>query len=1051
MNKKITLILPVFNAKHYLNLFLESLFKYTSSHLYRLIAIDNGSTDGVREILSKLEPEHSVIYNDRNLNYSGACNLGAKSSETDYLIFLNSDLILLPNWLEPIFEKLEEFKGEIVIGNKHLFPNSNRIHHGGVRIKPDALSEHHLLHSYAYDIRSNYFRDFTAVNAACLGIGRETFFRLGGFSEDFVNGCEDIDLCFKAKKKEIKVAYEPKSTVYHFGQSSPTRNDCNASNEKLLREQWQDYKLEDVINIENEDSKFVGEYLHKLRNQTNIAILSTYNQECGIATHTEQLRFALDRIFQAESHNVQNLTILAEATNIHTAIDDPLVFRCWQRFSENFSLTKSIIKELNIAVLHIQYQDGIFHHTDLLGLISWCSANNVKTVLTLHSAEDKLHLASCLINKADISFCHMNQALIRFVGNGANAQKIQVIPHGIRDDRYLLPSNIYREKLGIPSNTKLICSLGFIDEHKGIIEIIKSTGELWAEGCDITYIHLGRCHPNNSLGEEYLKKCRELVLKLNLADRVILINEFISEETASEFIGASDLVVLNYQIRRNEFSGAGAFTLSHLRPTITNNTEAFQDFGNITLQLSDKLNLTSAIKLLIDNDRLVTLLGKNCKKYIQTNSFTVLAKRLIKTYRELLLVNRVKSFTASEVYTYTGKKLPNLTNSPSLTIGFDGRALTCSSSADRGIGKYTLNHLKSLLRYSREQNLKVFIYDGEEHPHLQELKNFPNLEILPLSKLEQSTLDIFHISDPMSILPNRPTIFDLLPRTVNKVTVLFHDLIPIVKREHHFDRYSPSVQQDYLKRIETIKQRQFTVLTNSETTRNDLIKIVGANADLVRTIYAGLNHTARETTLDFREMLFQRLGINKNFLLSVGGLDPHKGFRTSIEAYAELKKTYDLQLVVVGSLNDPYKVSYFEALKSDPFFELIFTGYLKDQELSALYKNAVALLYPSEYEGFGFPALEAMAHGCPVIAGDCPALVEVLGDAGLFVHPKEPQQIVQRLQKIINSALFRENIVNKGLARARLFSWEETARRTFAAWEETGVIRFNDLRELFFC
>lgn len=166
-----------------------------------------------------------------------------------------------------------------------------------------------------------------------------------------------------------------------------------------------------------------------------------------------------------------------------------------------------------------------------------------------------------------------------------------------------------------------------------------------------------------------------------------------------------------------------------------------------------------------------------------------------------------------------------------------------------------------------------------------------------------------------------------------------------------------------------------------------------------------------------------KLGLSTSpFFLFVGNLTPNKNLKLAIEAMTTLGET-GVKLVIVGSLDSSV---FGSAIKADAP-NVHFTGHLSDEEVVALYKNAVALVFPSLYEGFGIPPLEAMLHGCPVISSDIPPVKEVCGDAALYFASGEKAGMVENLRKLLDDETLRQNLIQKGHARAALFSWDRSA------------------------
>jgi len=195
----------------------------------------------------------------------------------------------------------------------------------------------------------------------------------------------------------------------------------------------------------------------------------------------------------------------------------------------------------------------------------------------------------------------------------------------------------------------------------------------------------------------------------------------------------------------------------------------------------------------------------------------------------------------------------------------------------------------------------------------------------------------------------------------------------------------------------------------------------------------------RPMDLEATEDVRQRLGIGADFLLTVGTIEPRKNLRTLISAFQEVASRQSgltLQLVIAGNrgwLSEPL----FDVLEKSPMRKrIVLTGYLNDQELCALYASCRAFVYPSIYEGFGLPPLEAMTCGAPVITSRIPALEETTGGAAILFNPSSDKDLARSISAITEHENAREKLVAAGLRQAAKFSWGQTAQTTLGVYDE---------------
>jgi glycosyltransferase involved in cell wall biosynthesis len=184
-------------------------------------------------------------------------------------------------------------------------------------------------------------------------------------------------------------------------------------------------------------------------------------------------------------------------------------------------------------------------------------------------------------------------------------------------------------------------------------------------------------------------------------------------------------------------------------------------------------------------------------------------------------------------------------------------------------------------------------------------------------------------------------------------------------------------------------------------------------------------------------------GIEGEYILSVGSLQPRKNLTRLVRAFSSLRRERSgvklPKLVLVGRQGWLYDETLREIAESGVGNQILLTGYVSETDLPTLYSGALCFIYPSYFEGFGLPPLEAMKCGAPVIVGNQTSLPEVVGDAGLMVNPFDEAEIASALARLIDSPGLREELRVKGLKRARSFSWHETARRTLEVYNQVAL------------
>ena len=367
-------------------------------------------------------------------------------------------------------------------------------------------------------------------------------------------------------------------------------------------------------------------------------------------------------------------------------------------------------------------------------------------------------------------------------------------------------------------------------------------------------------------------------------------------------------------------------------------------------------------------------------------------------------------------------------------VGLDGRALT-NQNRYRGLGLYTARLIENLLKETSEYEFVVFGYGGRPDASLLEPRAMEKLEWWGLPGYERlpfHELHVDHFVFARAVKDAGVSLFhgidhNLSPciRCPSLVTV--HDLIPLVMRGPYLGPRSLL----WMKAHGRAARKARIVVTDSDHTRRDVENIWGIPGERIRVVYAGVEEPRRPAG-DERavEKVMEKYQIKKPFFLSVGGFDPRKNTGNALLAFKRflIESGKEYQFILCGDHRHWSGYLQDEITELGLSSSVVHPGFVPDEDLPALYSGAVALVFLSLYEGFGLPPLESMTYETPVLTSRVSSIPEVVGDAGLYVDPLEPADIAAGMARLAEDEGLREQLKEKGLRRASLFTWEKTAR-----------------------
>jgi glycosyltransferase involved in cell wall biosynthesis len=355
---------------------------------------------------------------------------------------------------------------------------------------------------------------------------------------------------------------------------------------------------------------------------------------------------------------------------------------------------------------------------------------------------------------------------------------------------------------------------------------------------------------------------------------------------------------------------------------------------------------------------------------------------------------------------------------------------------DFGIGTYIRNLLRQLARLDRETEYVLFCRP-DDVPALATLgENFrPVVETagkyslaeqwkIPLA-LRREDVTLFHA--PHYVLP---------PLVGRRSVVTIHDCIHLMFPQYLPNRLAFAYAQAS---IVTASRRATRILTVSESSKRDILRFVDLNPEKIDVIYNGYDERfAVEPREEDVVRVRDRYQLHDEFVLYAGNVKPHKNLERLIEAFHLVRNRGldHLKLVLMGDEISKY-ASLRRAVHRHQLHRYVrFLGYLPEETLAVMYRLAGVFAFPSLYEGFGLPPLEAMVSGTPVVTSNVSSMPEVAGDAAVLVNPYDPEAIAEGIYQVLTDDQLRRSLRQRGIARARQFSWEDAARRVREIYQQ---------------
>jgi glycosyltransferase involved in cell wall biosynthesis len=395
-----------------------------------------------------------------------------------------------------------------------------------------------------------------------------------------------------------------------------------------------------------------------------------------------------------------------------------------------------------------------------------------------------------------------------------------------------------------------------------------------------------------------------------------------------------------------------------------------------------------------------------------------------------------------------------------MNIGLDIQATQTEDSRNRGIGNYVTNHINTMLKLDMKNNYTLLRIDKNIDTKLKlnknsnyeniyigtkisknRLFNYTELKDILIKSIVKRAIDLNKLDAIHFTSPFEPwNIFEAhwYKEKGCKLIATVYDLIPLIFKDIYLK--DKATRSWYFKRIQFLKQMD-NLLVISTSVKDDLIKHLGIEGDKIKVIYSGVSDDFKKVIVSEEEQNFirKKYGISKDFIMYTGGVDYRKNIEKLIEAFSLMNKNLidSHNLVIVCKMLDN-EVQHYRRFtdKYGVTDKVIFTKYVPFDHLLKLYNMSKAFVFPSLYEGFGLPVIEAMKCGAPVITSKTSSLPEVAGEAAILIDPMNAKSIAEGMSKLLLDKDLRNNLIRKGYEQSKKFTWEKVAKDTLDVYEE---------------
>jgi glycosyltransferase involved in cell wall biosynthesis len=675
-----------------------------------------------------------------------------------------------------------------------------------------------------------------------------------------------------------------------------------------------------------------------------VAVVTTWAQRCGLARHAEQLVAALPR---------DAVRVLAEeAPTVESGAPAVPVERVWRR-GEPLEHLAALAERAGVRLVHVNHHGALFGRT-VSPLLEALAARGIRSVVALHAPNQLDPEIAAIGRAADAVVVHGEGSRLEVLANGVPPEKVRVVPPGF-GPMETADATATRAEMGLAPDERLLVSAGFLQPHKGILEVIRALAALRGR-LPLQYLVLGGPQAGDASGTAYRDACLAEATRLGVADALTIVEDYLPEPVVARLLRAADAIVLPYATGWWEASAAARQALASGRPVVTTPALAFHDLGAAVFRTTGAFHLAQAIESVLTVPALAEALASEARALAERDAWPRVAERHQALWREVL------ARPAAEVARVSAapRVLFLLREHATRTGGGDvAAARTIADAVD-------------------PRRAAVVWREGgqvERGADLVQLFNFSTYDATHAHALRAVALGIpfvvtaFYEDWPAFKVAAETSLQDHRRRL---------GLPPSVDLEA-YARLHEGEERDLLARMAFVAEHARAVIaTGAEEAARLARDFPGAR---VRVIPLGIPRLVAGDADAFRA----RYG-TRDFVLSVGRVEPRKNQLALLEALAD-----DPVDVVLATGGQAYRTDYLEACRAfRRRGRTLYLPALSPAELAGAYRAARVHVLPSWFELPGFVTLEALAAGTAAVASDRGTIRDYLGDTILYAPPDDP-------------------------------------------------------------